>query len=270
MLEILRRIFLLGLGLGVIALIAWLVFPSSQKAAESIAETNPAQKRTLGEIILRDFLGVPKCGILGGGCSNTFSNQNRSSTTALENARYTNTDIYTTNFRSGQTVFNLMTINGEAKSTWFYEGIAKGEVRNEKEEAVGAFTIKAIRDPKTANFVEWTGQIQYNQPKTKTGYIVLKNANTSGEVQKDKSLWIPVIFDGQNGSGFDPIRPPIQQECRRSGCSGEVCSDRDVNTTCIYRAEYACYQSAQCERQANGNCGFTLTTSLNACIKNAQ
>ncbi len=270
MLEILRRIFLVGLGLGVIALIAWFVFPSSQKAAQSITETNPVKKRPLGEIILRDFLGIPKCGLLGGGCSNTFPNQNASSTTVSENARYSNTDIYATNFRSGQSVFNLMTLNGEAKSTWFYEGIAKGEVRNEKEETVGAFTIKALRDPKTANFVEWAGQIQYNEPKTKTGYIILKNANTSGDVKKDKALWIPVIFGGQNSVGFDAIRPPVQQECRRSGCSGEICSDRDVNTTCMYKAEYACYQGAQCERQSNGNCEFTPSTTLNECIKNAQ
>jgi hypothetical protein len=54
--------------------------------------------------------------------------------------------------------------------------------------------------------------------------------------------------------------------CIKSGCSSQVCSDQSVITTCEWRAEYACYQKATCERQANGNCGFTRTTQLSACL----
>lgn len=268
MLEILRRIFLVGLGIGVIALIAWLVFPSSQKAAESITETNPVKKRSLGEIFVRDFLGIPKCGILGGGCSEKFPSQNTSSTTVSENARYTNSDIQTTTLRSGQSVFNSMTVEGEAKSSWFFDSIASGEVKNEKEETVGAFTIRATRSTQGANFVPWTAELKYNDPKTKTGYIVFKNANTSGLAKNAKSLWVPVVFGGQS-SGFNNLQPPVQTECRRTGCSGEICSDKDLNTTCMYRPEYACYQNAACERQTNGSCGFTQSVALTRCVRDA-
>lgn len=54
--------------------------------------------------------------------------------------------------------------------------------------------------------------------------------------------------------------------CIKTGCSSQVCSDRNVITTCEWRPEYACYQKAVCERQGNGNCGFTRSPELNACL----
>jgi hypothetical protein len=54
--------------------------------------------------------------------------------------------------------------------------------------------------------------------------------------------------------------------CIKTGCSREVCSDQNVITTCIFRPEYACYQKATCERQPDGNCGFTKTRELASCL----
>jgi eight-cysteine-cluster-containing protein len=55
--------------------------------------------------------------------------------------------------------------------------------------------------------------------------------------------------------------------CMRTGCSGQVCSDQDVMTTCEYRTEYECYKKATCERQTNGECGWTQTKELTSCLK---
>ncbi len=58
--------------------------------------------------------------------------------------------------------------------------------------------------------------------------------------------------------------------CFKSGCSNHVCTDENVITTCEWRPEYACYQKAKCERQANGKCGFTRTPELIECLKKAK
>jgi len=59
--------------------------------------------------------------------------------------------------------------------------------------------------------------------------------------------------------------------CYKGGCSGQVCSDRpDVITTCEWREEYACYQTATCEAQADGSCGWTKTADLDACLAAAR
>ena len=69
---------------------------------------------------------------------------------------------------------------------------------------------------------------------------------------------------------FVPVRPEPSKKCYKGGCSGQVCSDRpDVVTTCIYRAEYACYQQfGTCELQADGECAWTKTADLTQCLAN--
>ena len=56
--------------------------------------------------------------------------------------------------------------------------------------------------------------------------------------------------------------------CIRTGCSGQICSDRPRSSTCEMRPEYRCYDTARCERQDDGSCGFTLTDELEQCLDN--
>lgn len=61
--------------------------------------------------------------------------------------------------------------------------------------------------------------------------------------------------------------------CAVAGCSGQLCVSEDeagdIMTTCEFRPEYACFDNATCEVQANGECGWTETPELRACLKNA-
>jgi hypothetical protein len=56
--------------------------------------------------------------------------------------------------------------------------------------------------------------------------------------------------------------------CVKSGCSLTVCTEpgKEEVTTCEMKAEYACYQDATCERQADGTCGWTQTPALTSCL----
>jgi hypothetical protein len=59
--------------------------------------------------------------------------------------------------------------------------------------------------------------------------------------------------------------------CFVGGCSSQLCSEeRDAVSTCEWREAYACYKTAKCERQSNGQCGWTPTSELNACLMNAR
>ena len=70
----------------------------------------------------------------------------------------------------------------------------------------------------------------------------------------------------QSASSIASAPLPDATACVRTGCSGQVCADSDVVTTCEWREEYACYASASCERQADGACGWTETPELAACL----
>lgn len=62
-------------------------------------------------------------------------------------------------------------------------------------------------------------------------------------------------------------KPVAAAKCYVGGCSSQICSDKpDVASTCIYREVYACYQGAACERQSDGQCGWTQTPALKACV----
>lgn len=58
-----------------------------------------------------------------------------------------------------------------------------------------------------------------------------------------------------------------QASCFVGGCSNQLCGDQPgAISTCEYRAEYACYKTARCERQENGQCGWTQTVELTSCL----
>lgn len=85
--------------------------------------------------------------------------------------------------------------------------------------------------------------------------------NTTAKYSKDTYRF---TFEVGKKVGTTPVG-----KCYVGGCSGQICSENpDAVSTCEYRSEYACYQKATCERQASGQCGWTMTSELKACLAN--
>lgn len=59
---------------------------------------------------------------------------------------------------------------------------------------------------------------------------------------------------------------PVAKPCVVSGCSGQICAESEMVSTCEYREEYACYKSAICERNSAGSCGWRQTAELKSCL----
>jgi len=91
------------------------------------------------------------------------------------------------------------------------------------------------------------------------------------------------VIDTKSFSGVEPgsgitvgapnpgtPKPVVTGGCMVGGCSSQICVDgKDEDgamTTCEYREEYACYQTASCERQVSGQCGWTASKELNSCL----
>ena len=58
--------------------------------------------------------------------------------------------------------------------------------------------------------------------------------------------------------------------CQATGCSGQVCADEPVITTCEWRPEYACLQHSSCERLPDGECGWQASRETQACLDNLE
>ncbi len=63
-----------------------------------------------------------------------------------------------------------------------------------------------------------------------------------------------------------PINTSRADDCRITGCSRQLCSDREVTTDCQLKLEYTCYATATCERQPSGMCEWTMTDTLQQCL----
>jgi hypothetical protein len=70
------------------------------------------------------------------------------------------------------------------------------------------------------------------------------------------------------GCMFDaPPRARTAGGCFVGGCAAEVCSNRgDVVTPCLWRDAYVCFRDAVCERQTDGECGWTQSAELRTCL----
>jgi hypothetical protein len=68
----------------------------------------------------------------------------------------------------------------------------------------------------------------------------------------------------------EPSTTPPAGGCVPQGCSNTVCAPEGegVITTCEWKAEYACYKAATCERQPSGECGWSQTAELSSCLAN--
>jgi len=87
------------------------------------------------------------------------------------------------------------------------------------------------------------------------------------------SLLFAVAACGGSSTSAPTASPPVPiaaATCEVGGCNGTACAEpgKQMMTTCEYRPEFACYQSATCERQRDGRCDWSGTAELVACLAN--
>ncbi len=161
-----------------------------------------------------------------------------------------------------------LVIRGEARGNWYFEASFPVKLydANGKDVPLTPGYIMANGEWMTTEFVPFEASLKFTKPATATGTLVLMKDNPSGLPEHDAQIEIPVRF----------IRPavstptPALKPCVIGGCSGQICADESMASTCEYRAEYGCYKNAECKRQANGKCGWTQTVALNTCIATAN
>ncbi|MCA9390013.1 hypothetical protein KC571_01305, partial [candidate division WWE3 bacterium] len=82
------------------------------------------------------------------------------------------------------------------------------------------------------------------------------------------------VSDDQAGAiyKFSPsTNQTLTKNCMVTGCSGQICSDQEVMTTCEYRETYGCYDQASCEyNEITDQCEWTMTPELSQCLQNTN
>lgn len=170
-------------------------------------------------------------------------------------------NVHISSPKTNEVVRSPLIIEGEARGSWFFEGVFPVRLFDENEKEIAVGYVETTDDWMTENFISFRGQLEFETPPARYGTLVLEKDNPSGLPEYHEEIRIPIIFATNDGN-----QAPIT-ECKKTGCSGQVCSDEDVATTCEFLPEYSCYKSARCERQADGECGWTMTGELIQCLE---
>ncbi len=165
-------------------------------------------------------------------------------------------------------VTSPLLVQGIAAGNWFFEASLRISVEDANGKTIGQTSGKATGEWMTTNPTPFKGTVAFTKPATATGKLVIQNDNPSDNPAFDKRFEVPIRFTVATTAGSSSGAGATLAACRPSGCSGQICSDTDTMSTCEYRAEYGCYQTAKCERQASGSCGWTQTAELAMCLKN--
>jgi Immunoglobulin-like domain of bacterial spore germination len=158
----------------------------------------------------------------------------------------------------GAEVSSPLEISGSAAG-WYFEATFPVKLLDANGDILASGQARATDDWMTENFVPFTAELSFSKPTTTTGMLIFKNDNPSGDPTRDEEVDVPVRFSAT----------PVAT-CHSTGCSGQICSDSDMITTCIYLPEYACYKKAKCERQSDGKCGWTDTPELTSCLDKSR
>jgi len=78
------------------------------------------------------------------------------------------------------------------------------------------------------------------------------------------------VFARANGAATFTLESATRGVCQRGGCSGQLCVREGGPggiSTCEYRPQYACFETATCLEESNGACGWDGTNALEACLE---
>jgi hypothetical protein len=150
-------------------------------------------------------------------------------------------------------------VTGEARGSWYFEASFPVKVLDAQGNVLASGPAQAQGAWQTTDFVPFKITLTFTSPGSGGGTLRLQKDNPSGLPQNEDWLDIPVRFNAS--------AKPVGGGCKPTGCSSEVCADTDMITACVYLPKYACYKDAKCERQKDGQCGWTPTAALTACLK---
>ena len=96
--------------------------------------------------------------------------------------------------RPNQLVESPLAIRGEARGNWFFEGDFPIRIVDENGQEIGVSFAQAIGEWMTEDFVLFEGVIEFEEPVTATGKLILEKDNPSGLSQYADQLYIPIRF----------------------------------------------------------------------------
>lgn len=96
--------------------------------------------------------------------------------------------------RIGNEIISPVTIRGEARGTWFFEGSFPLRIVDEEGVELGRAIATSTKSWMTEDFIPFEAKLDFDVDAGQKGQIILEKENPSGLPENDKSLSIEVFF----------------------------------------------------------------------------
>lgn len=97
------------------------------------------------------------------------------------------------NLAPNQEITSPLIIFGEAKG-WYFEASFPVKILDEKGNVLAAVPAQAKSDWINSDFVPFEAKLEFEQPTSSKGFVILAKDNPSGIEKNAESVQIPVIF----------------------------------------------------------------------------
>jgi hypothetical protein len=92
-------------------------------------------------------------------------------------------------------VTSPLTLEGMAKGNWYFEANLPVEIVDAQRRSLGKKFVTATKDWMSESLVPFAGELEFQKPTTKTGFLIFKNDNPSGLEENEKSFEVLVDFE---------------------------------------------------------------------------
>lgn len=103
-------------------------------------------------------------------------------------------DIFLSSPLPNTRVASPLIVEGEARGTWYFEASFPVRLLDGNGNEIAVAPAQAEGDWMTEDFVPYMVLLEFAQPSTPNGTLVLQKDNPSGLPKHDESLSIPVLF----------------------------------------------------------------------------
>lgn len=94
----------------------------------------------------------------------------------------------------GTVVTSPLIVQGSARGTWYFEASFPVRLLDANGHELAAVPAQAEGDWMTQDYVPYTAVLEFEQPSTPNGTLILQKDNPSGLPENEASLEIPVMF----------------------------------------------------------------------------
>ncbi|GBD34208.1 hypothetical protein HRbin34_00533 [bacterium HR34] len=124
-----------------------------------------------------------------------YNKKNKFSQDIVQNISQNSSDILIFSPKENQKIKSPLLIQGKANGNWFFESEFTSELYDNENNLLGSAILKAKDNWMTENFVPFEGELDFKQPKTKTGKLLFLSANPSGIAEYQKVYSVPIKFE---------------------------------------------------------------------------